>query len=77
LPAQRARRTTYRNAWAAANGNLAGTRAGGERPHAGDARQNRRVGRFRVRQQPPYSGVIGATPLIFSGCVQGRSLRGS
>ena len=64
------------DAWAAPNGNLAGTRAAaGNRPRVGDAGRIRRVWRFTLPEEPTFSGVMSATPLVLGGRVYLQSLR--
>jgi outer membrane protein assembly factor BamB len=66
-------RTT--SSWAAPNANLAGTRAAtGERPRARDVDQIRRIWRFPIPEEPTFSGVMSATPLVLDGRVYLQSL---
>jgi outer membrane protein assembly factor BamB len=63
-------------AWAAPNGDLAGTRAAtGSRPRSGEIRHIHRIWRFVLPEEPTFSGVMTATPLVLDGRVYLQSLR--
>lgn len=64
------------SAWAAPNGDLAGTRAArGDALDGRSAATLRRVWRFRVPEEPTYSGVLASTPLVLDGRVYVQTLR--
>ena len=62
--------------WAAPNGDLAGTRnARGQLPAATPVASITRIWRFTLPEEPTFSGVMSATPLILGGRVYLQSLR--
>jgi outer membrane protein assembly factor BamB len=64
------------DAWATPNGNLAGTRASSsDAPRTAEVGRIHRIWRFAVPEQPTFSGVLSATPLVLGGRVYLQSLR--